>query len=105
MLRVFLVHMSSRLSLDFFVLNLVARPLFDEEIWVRDFVMLGLGFYRFNPVMSNLSYRFFFHVLQFSSVQFLSQLLYSCSVACISQLQDLHVNCNNANLTSEPRAR
>ena len=36
------------------MLNLVPRPPFDEEIWVRDFVMLGLGSYRFNPVMSNL---------------------------------------------------
>ena len=41
------------------MLNLVPRPPFDEEIWVRDFVMLGLmllglGSYRFNSVMSNL---------------------------------------------------
>ena len=43
MLRVVLVHMSSRLSLDFVKLNLVSRPLLDEEIWVRDFVMLRLG--------------------------------------------------------------
>ena len=54
MLRVVLVHMSSRFLLDFFILNLVPRPLFDEEIWVRYFVMLGLGFYRFDPVMSSL---------------------------------------------------
>ena len=50
MLRVVLVHMSSRFSLDFFMLNLVPRPLFDEEICVRDFVKLGLGFYRFNTL-------------------------------------------------------
>ena len=43
MLRVVLVHMSSRLSLDFVKLNLVSRPLLDEEIWVQDFVMLRLG--------------------------------------------------------------
>ena len=43
MLRVVLVHMSSRLSLDFVKLNLVSRPLLDEDIWVRDFVMLRLG--------------------------------------------------------------
>ena len=86
------------------MLNLVPRPLFDEEIWVRDFVMLGLGFYRFNLVMSSLfsiDFSFMYH----SSVQFLSQLLYSCSVACISQLQSLNVNYNNANLTIEPGAR
>ena len=54
MLRVVLVRMSSRFSLDIFMLDLVPRPPFDEEIWVRDFVMLGLGSYRFNSVMSNL---------------------------------------------------
>ena len=47
MLRVVLVRMSSRFSLDVFMLNLVHRPPFDEE-------MLGLGSYRFNSVMSNL---------------------------------------------------
>ena len=41
MLRVVLVHTSSRFSLDFVVLNLVPRPPFDEEIRVRDFVMLA----------------------------------------------------------------
>ena len=91
------------------MLNLVPRPLFDEEIWVRDFVMLGLGFYRFNPVMSSLfsiDFSFMYHSsVQFSSVQFLSQLLYSCSVACISQLQAPNVNNNNANLTIDPGAR
>ena len=79
MLRVFLLHMSSRLSLDFFVLNLVARPLFDEEIWVRDFVMLGLGFYRFNPVMSNL-FSIDFSFMYYSSVQFSSYHSYSTLV-------------------------
>ena len=73
------MHMSSRLSLDFFVLNLVARPLFDEEIWVRDFVMLGLGFYRFNPVMSSLfsiDFSFMNHrSVQFSSVSITATLL------------------------------
>ena len=104
MLRVVHVHMSSRFSLDFFILNLVPRPLFDEEIWVRYFVMLGLGFYRFNPVMSSL-FSIDFYFMYHSSVQFLTQQPYSCSVACISQLQALNVNYNNANLTSEPRAR
>ena len=77
MLRVFLVYMSSRLSLDSFMLNLVARPLFDEEIWVRDFVILGLGFYRFNPVMSSLfSIDFsFMYQVQFSSVPITATLL------------------------------
>ena len=51
MLRVVLVHMSSRFSLGFFMLNLVPRPAFDEEIAVQDFVMLGLGSYRFNFVI------------------------------------------------------
>ena len=63
----------------FFMLNLVPRPLFDEEIWVRDFVMLGLGFYRFNPVMSSLfsiDFSFMYH----SSVQFSSYHSYSTLV-------------------------
>ena len=47
MLRVVHVHMSSRFSLDFVMLNLVPRPVLDEKIWVRSFVMLGLGSYRF----------------------------------------------------------
>lgn len=35
------MHTSSWFSLDFVVLNLVPRPPFDEEIRVRDFVMLA----------------------------------------------------------------
>ena len=61
------------------MLNLVPRPLFDEEIWVRDFVMLGLGFYRFNPVMSSLfsiDFSFMYHSsVQFSSVPITATLL------------------------------
>ena len=36
------------------MLNLVPRPVLDEEIWVRGFVMLALGSYSFNPVIPNL---------------------------------------------------
>ena len=82
------MYMSSRFSLDFVMLNFVPRPPFDEEICVRDFVMLGLGFYRFNPVMSSLfsiDFSFMYH----SSVQFSS---YDHSY---STLEVLHASVNS----------
>ena len=59
MLTVVLVHMSSRFSLDFVKLNLVFRPLLDEEIWVRDFVMLRLGPIVLTPLSQTCSLSIF----------------------------------------------
>ena len=79
--RVVLVHMSSRFSLDFVILNLVPRPLLDEEIWVRDFVMLGLGPIVLIPLCQTCSLSSFLSCIRIVVSNYLS-CAYQGSVNC-----------------------